>query len=212
MRRIAVFGTLLLVLGAAAWWLFLREPPQPPTAEIEATRQRAQEAIQRSEAELYAPDAVREVRGLLDRIDALVEEQETRLPFRRNYDGVLEHLRNIDAAVESMEELALRNRHKLEAEVMGLLQQALETANAAETELADFPAVKDGQPVRAAYREQLRQVRERLSAGQSTLAEGRPVAAQPDASAALEQAKALLAEIQETKRRIRVLRERAGFE
>ena len=211
MPRVALLGILVALLGAAAWFVFFSEGQQPPTAEIDAAKQRASEAIERSEANVYAPAAAQAVRDSLAMLDGLVEEQLGRLPFRRKYDHVLERLTNVDAAVREMEDLARQAKAQMAIEVGGVLAQAVAVADSADAELRSFPASKDRPSALRAFRDHISAARQAISAAQSTLASGRPAAALPEANAARDRARALLQEIRETKQRVKALRGRDDF-
>ena len=207
-RPIAVI-LLLLVLGAGVvFWIY--RGPSPPVDQIAAAKQRVQQSIASSEAHRYAADAVRQIQETLAEIDRSVAAQQKKLPFQRNYDSVLQKLGSLDSALADLETLARGNKQVLADEVQAMVQALISTAQQIDDELANMPASKGSRPALGAMRSDLADVRNAIGEVQSMLRNGQFQQAEQKARTTQAAADSLLLEIQQTKARVRALRNRNG--
>lgn len=209
MGRPIIVILLLLAAGAAAvFWI--NRGPTPPVDQIAAAKQRVQETLVRSEAHRYAPDAAREVQRTLVEIDRSVAEEQKKLPFRRNYEFVQQKLDTLDRTLADLETLARGNKQVVSGEVASAIQALITTAGKIDDELANMPSAKGSRPAIGAMRADLTTVRNDIGDVQSLLRNGQFQQAKQKAAATQAAADSLLLEIQQTKARVRALRNRNG--
>jgi len=209
MRPAIVVIILLIAVGTAVvFWI--NRGPAPPIDQVAAAKQKVQESIARSEAHRYAPDAVSSIQRSLDDIDRAIAEEQKKLPFRRNYDAVLEKLQSLDAALENLESLARTQKQKLTTDVAADIDKLTATAQAIAAELSDMPSAKGSRPALGAMRADLETVRTGIEEVQALQAAEQYLKAQQKAAQVQSQADALLTEIRQTKERVRALRQRSG--
>ena len=207
-RPIAVIVLLLAIGATVIFWI--NRGPTPPVDQIAAAKQRVQESIARSEAHRYAPDAARQIQQTLTEIDRTVADEQKKLPFQRNYDSIVEKLESLDSNLADMETLARGNKQVLSEEVQAAIEALISTAQSIDDELSNMPSAKGSRPAIGAMRTDLSAVRNDIGEVQSLLRDGQFQQAQRKALVTQEAADSLLLEIQQTKARVRALRDRNG--
>ncbi|UCE03923.1 MAG: hypothetical protein JSW67_07030 [Candidatus Latescibacterota bacterium] len=201
---LAVAAILVVaVLGVLLLW----ERDPAPLDDIEIMKREVEEAIRRSEADVYAPTEAAALRDSLATIEQLVQEQSGRLPFFRDYDEVRQRMRRLDQAVVEMEEQARRNKENIEQDVAALIEQAIALANEVDEELANAPRGKEGGIAIRDVRGGLRQVRQRIGEAQSALRDRFFVSARDAVLDAIDQATQLLDELRRAIEEYRAMQE-----
>jgi len=191
-----VIGIVALLLTIAIALLFWERNPAPRD-EMDILRREVEETIQRSNADLYAPESAVAVRDSLAALEREMERQLQRLPFLRRYDRVYDGIASVRRALEDLIQEAERNHGDIARTVAQRIVDAHNEADALEAAIATAPRGKDGASILRLLDNELFEIRELLSRATSALDGGHVVSAQREVARALERTRQLMAEVRE---------------
>lgn len=192
------------VLVAACVGLLFWERDASPRQALEIKKMEVEEAITRSEAQVYAPAAARSLRDSMVQVEVLFDAQSGRLPFLRNWGEVRRGLQRIDELIARMEAEARGNKEALRASTEAEIARARSEADAVDGELATAPPTKDRRALNR-LRADLAEVRTQIARVQQSLDEGHVHSAHEEIGKLRMRLAELLEEIQQAKQRAREL-------
>lgn len=208
MFRWLLVGLVVVVAAGAALVFWERHPA--PRDSLRLARQKMEDTLARSEADLYAPEAAAAVRESLTTLEERLEDESRRLPFFRRYEDVRAGLERFDARLGRLESEALRGKEAMRASAEAAVQRAIARVSEVETELARTPRAKADREALRLLRAGLAEVREQIGRAQSALGEGHVQSAHQEIQSALTKADSLLQEVRTAKERMHMLGARGG--
>ncbi len=191
-----ILGIAAVVVTAMIALLFWERNPAP-REELDILRREVDETLQRSNADLYAPESANALRDSLTGLQREMEHQLQRLPFMRRYDAVHDGIANVRRMLEDLEQEALRNQDDIAQRVAERLVDAHNEADALEEAIAAAPTAKDGTSILRILDDELYQIRELLNRAKRALEDGHVVSAQREISQARARTAALMTEVRE---------------
>lgn len=203
-----ILGIAALLVTAAIALLFWEQHPAP-RAELDILRREVDETIQRSNADLYAPESALAVRDSLASLQAEMERQLQRLPLLRRYDDVHEGIAKLREALGTLEEDARRKHDELAESVAQRIVQAHDEADALEAAIATAPRTKDGSSILRILDDELFEIRELLLRAKQSLEAGHVVSAQREVAAARARVAELMGEVRDAEAALREERDDA---
>lgn len=198
--RILIIAAVLVAAGVGL--LFWERDPSPREA-LEVKKLEVEEAIVRSEARVYAPEAAQALRDSMAAVEHLFETESRRLPFFRHWDAVRQGLARLDGLIQQMEAQAQAQKEALLAAVQRSIDEARDQAGVIDAEIATAPRSKDSRRILPQLRAALEEARAGIDRAQSALDEGHVASAREEIEKARASLEALLQEVQDAKRRAR---------
>ena len=192
-RILASAAVLVTVAIALLFW----ERNPAPVDEMDILRREVEETIERSNADLYAPESAGAVRDSLTNLQREMARQMERLPFLRHYGRVHEGITSVRQSLDALVEEAERNHGDIAQLVAQRIVEAHNEADALEAAIATAPRGKDGSSVLRLLDNELYEIRELLNRATSALNDGHVVSAQREVARALERTRELMAEVRE---------------
>jgi len=198
--RILVVAAVLVAVGVGL--LFWERDPSPREA-LDIKKLEVEEAIVRSEARVYAPEAAQALRDSLASVERRFEAESRSLRFFRRWDAVRQGLAQLDVLVQQMEAEARARKEALFASVQEAIDAARAQAGVIDAEIATAPRSKESRRILPSLRASLEEARGLIDRAQSALDEGHVASAREEIQRARERLEALLQEVRDAKRRAR---------
>lgn len=192
-RILGIAALVLTILIALLFW----ERNPAPRDELDILRREVEETLQRSNAELYAPESAAAVRKSLSELQQEMERQLERLPFLRRYETVHDGIANVRRSLDELEQEAARNHDNIAQLVAERIVEAHNEADALEDAIASAPRSKDGSSILRILDDELFSIRQLLDRAKRALDDGHVVSAQREVSRARERTAKLMAEVRE---------------
>lgn len=188
MKRALVMSVVVVGLAVAAGC------SKPPAPEIEASRE-ALSSARTAEAAEYAPESLQAAEDAQARLDAELKVQEERFSMMRSYDTAKQLAAEAKAAAERAANDATSGKERMRVETEQMLAQARTTLEEVRTLVMNAPVGKGSTADIAALQSDLTGIETQLATAQATFDSGNYVEARAQASAAMEDAERVRADV-----------------
>ncbi len=191
-----ILGIAAILVTASIALVFWERNPAPQD-ELEILQREVEETIQRSNADLYAPEPVAAVRDLMAGLQREMEHQLERLPFVRRYDAVHDGITEVRQSLDDLEQQAERNHTNIGEIVAQRIVEAHNEADALEAAIETAPRGKDGSSILRILDDELFGIRELLHRAKISLEGGHVVSAQGEVTQARARTAELIREVRD---------------